>query len=112
MDEQIVKEPDAAQYPRDPAEARDLWRKRIKYELLALKADKKIEGKKAQDKLARRYGSFVRRMHQIDSEDLLEMYLDSFTESFDPHTSYMSPESEENFDIAMSLELKGGSGPR
>jgi carboxyl-terminal processing protease len=110
VDEQIVKEPESAHYPRDPAEARDLWRKRIKYELLALKADKKIDGKKAQDKLAQRYGSFVRRMHQIDSEDLLEMYLDSFTESFDPHTSYMSPESEENFDIAMSLELKGGIG--
>ncbi len=110
VDEQIVKEHDAAQYPRNPAEARDLWRKRIKYDLLVLKADKKLEGKKAQDKLAQRYSSFSRRMHQIDSAELLEMYLDAFTSSFDPHTSYMSPESEENFDIAMSLELKGGIG--
>ncbi len=110
VDEQIVKEHDKAQYPRNAAEARDLWRKRIKYDLLALKADKKIEGKKAQDKLAQKYSSFARRMHQIDSEELLEMYLDAFTSSFDPHTSYMSPESEENFDIAMSLELKGGIG--
>jgi carboxyl-terminal processing protease len=110
VDEQIVKDHDAAHYPRNPAEARDLWRKRIKYDLLALKADKKIDGKKAQDKLAQRYSSFARRMHQIDGEELLEMYLDAFTASFDPHTSYMSPESEENFDIAMSLELKGGIG--
>jgi carboxyl-terminal processing protease len=110
VDEEIVRDHEAAHYPRNPAEARDLWRKRIKYDLLVLKADKKIDGKKAQDKLAQRYGSFARRMHQIDGEELLEMYLDSFTESFDPHTSYMSPEAEENFDIAMSLELKGGIG--
>ena len=109
-DEEIVREHESAHYPHNPVEARDLWRKRIKYDLLGLKAEKKIEGKKAQDKLAQRYGSFSRRMHQIDSDELLEMFLDSFTESFDPHTSYMSPETEENFDIAMSLELKGGIG--
>ncbi len=129
-DEQMVIDRDAAQYPRDPSEALDRWRKRIKYDLLVLKVNKKekedderkldkeapkpespreakAEGQEARDKLARRYHSFAKRMHQMDSEELLEMYLNTLTMSFDPHTSYMSPDSQKNFDIAMSLELEG-----
>ena len=70
------------------------------------KEDKK-EGKEARDKLTRRYHSFAKRMHQTNSEELLEMYLNAFTMSFDPHTDYMSPDTQKNFDIAMSLELEG-----
>ena len=109
LDEQMVVDRDAAQYPRTPDEALDRWRKRIKYDLLVLKADKE-KGKAGQEglnKLRRRYHSFARRMHQTDSEELLEMYLNAFTMSFDPHTSYMSPDTLRNFDIAMSLELEG-----
>ena len=144
VDEEIVKLPEAAQYPRNPAEAYDRWRKRIKYDLLVMKANKKEdeklglseqledgagktgkdlppakrpaahlrnaekgEGQEARDKLARRYHSFAKRMHQTDSEELLEMYLNAFTTSFDPHTDYMSPDTQKNFEIIMSLELEG-----
>ncbi len=110
-DEQMVKDPDAARYPRTPAEAADRWRQRIKFDLLLLKtADKKEdkkEGKEAIDKLTRRYHSIARRMHQTDGDELLEMYLNAFTTAFDPHTDYMSPRTQKNFDIAMSLELEG-----
>ena len=109
-DEQMVVNRDTAQYPRTAAEAVDRWRQRIKYDILILKsADKedKKEGKEARDKLTRRYNSFAKRMHQINSEELLEMYLNAFTMSFDPHTDYMSPDTQKNFAIAMSLELEG-----
>ena len=46
-------------------------------------------------------------MHQTNGEELLEMYLNAFTMSFDPHTDYMSPRTQKNFEIAMSLELEG-----
>ena len=109
VDEQMLVDHDLAQYPRTPAEALDRWRKRIKYDLLVLKVDKTEgkEGQEARDKLRRRYHSFARRMHQTNSEELLEMYLNAFTMSFDPHTNYMSPDTLRNFDIAMSLELEG-----
>ena len=106
----MVANRDAATYPKTPAEAADRWRQRIKYDLLILKsADKedKKEGKEALDKLRRRYNSFAKRMHQTNSEELLEMYLNAFTMSFDPHTDYMSPRTYQNFKIAMSLELEG-----
>jgi len=105
-DEEMVSDRDLTRYPQTAGEARDKWRKRIKYDLLVLKADD-IEGEKAIEKLRRRYHSFDRRMHQTDGEELLEMYLTSLTSSFDPHTSYMSPGTLENFEIMMRLQLDG-----
>lgn len=59
------------------------------------------------DKLRRRYTSFQKRMQQLDGEELLELYLTAMTNSYDPHSSYMSPSTLENFEISMSLGLQG-----
>ncbi len=108
LNEEMPTDPDATTYAKTEAEARDVWRKRLKYDLLVLEADKeKLEGKAAQEKLSRRYHSFDKRMHQTDSDELLEMYLTALTTSYDPHTTYMSPGSLENFEIQMRLNLEG-----
>jgi carboxyl-terminal processing protease len=136
-DEDMLVDRESLQYPKTEAEAREKWRKRIKYDLLVSKADElEAQQKKARKeaaakegtakdgpakddaaaddpkddavtKLARRYRTFAKRMHQTDSEELLEMYLTAVTSSFDPHTSYMSPNTLENFDIQMGLKLEG-----
>jgi len=105
-DESLVTDPEAIQYARDAQEIQDRWRRRIKYDLLVLKGDK-TEGDAAIEKLRRRYQSFAKRMHQTDADELLEMFLTSITTSYDPHTSYMSPSSVENFRILMRLNLEG-----
>ena len=46
-------------------------------------------------------------MHQTDADELLEMFITSILTSYDPHTSYMSPKSVENFRILMRLNLEG-----
>ncbi len=108
VNEDMITDPDATTYAKTTAESKDLWRKRIKYDLLVLEADKdKLEGKAAQEKLSRRYHSLGKRMHQTDSDELLEMYLTALTTSYDPHTTYMSPGSLENFEIQMRLNLEG-----
>jgi carboxyl-terminal processing protease len=104
--EEMVTDPDMLTYARTAAESRDRWRKRIKFELLVLKGDK-VEDKEARDRLKRRYSSYSKRMNQTDSDELLEMYLTAFTSSLDPHTTYMSPNSLQNFMIQMSLQLEG-----
>jgi len=106
IDEDLVTDPDQVEHPANEKEARDRWRKRIKYDLLALKADEKEE-QEARDRLTRRYHSFAKRMHQTDSDELLEMYLTSMTTGFDPHTTYMSPTTLTNFRINMGLKLEG-----
>ena len=129
VDEDIVIDPESAKYAASDAEMRDLWRKRIKYELLSLKAD--AAGKKTADagldpkkrdpskpdstkppvnpreKLTKRYRSIGKRWHQIDNAELLEMFLTALTTAYDPHTSYMSPRTLENFEIDMKLQLDG-----
>jgi len=107
-EEEMLIDRKLAQYAKDDEEVRTRWRKRIKFDLLMLKADKdKIEGPAAVEKLHRRYHSFAKRMHQTDGEELLEMYLTSFTTAFDPHTTYMAPSTLENFEIMMRLGLEG-----
>ena len=59
------------------------------------------------EKLRKRYRSFAKRMHQTDSDELLEMYLTAVTSSYDPHTTYMSKTTLENFQIQMRLNLEG-----
>ncbi len=105
-EEYLVTDPDTVEYPANEQEARERWRRRIKYDLLVLKGDK-TEGQEARDKLRRRYDSFAKRMHQTDADELLEMYLTAITTSYDPHTTYMSPSSLENFRILMRLNLEG-----
>jgi carboxyl-terminal processing protease len=99
---------DKLPFPKDAAEAKGRWRRLLKYDLLVLKSD--TESKKQEDpkvRLSRRYHSFAKRMHQTDEDELLEIFLTSVTTSFDPHTTYMSPNSLDNFRILMSLNLDG-----
>ncbi|MBL9125555.1 MAG: carboxy terminal-processing peptidase [Planctomycetaceae bacterium] len=106
IQEDMIIDPKVAEYPVDAAEARDRWRKRIKYDLLVQKADGKTL-EESKERLDRRYHSFAKRLEQTDHNELLEMYLTALTSGFDPHTSYMSPKTLENFEIAMRLQLDG-----
>lgn len=106
-DEVLVTDPEKLTFPKTDAEAKERWRKRLKYDLLVLKSDKAAKKEDPKERLARRYHSFAKRMHQTDGDELLEMFLTSLTTSFDPHTTYMSPSSLDNFRILMSLNLEG-----
>ncbi len=106
VDEEMVSDPDELAYPANRQEAFERWRKRIKYELLLQKADE-VELAEAKEKLKRRYRSYAKRMAQTDNDELLEMYLTSMTNGYDPHTTYMSASTLENFEILMRLELDG-----
>ncbi len=106
IEEELVIEPDMLQHPKDEAEARERWRKLVKYNLLTLKADK-VADSEARDKISRRYHSAAKRWKQADSDELLERFLTSITTAFDPHTSYMSPTNLDNFRIMLRLNLEG-----
>lgn len=106
LDEEIVTDRDMIKYPANEEEALDRWRKRIKYNLMVLSNEKDATSD-PKDRLKKRYKSYARRMHQTDNSDIVEMFITSITTSFDPHTSYMSNETFENFMIQMRLQLEG-----
>ncbi|MGB7326541.1 MAG: carboxy terminal-processing peptidase [Rubripirellula sp.] len=105
-DEAIVIDPESTQYATNADEARDRWRRQIKYSLLDLKDDE-TTGSEAIEQLQRRYTRYARRWKQTDSDDLLEMYLTAVTMGYDPHSTYMSPQTLEDFNIQMRLNLDG-----
>ncbi|MCC2639462.1 MAG: peptidase [Moraxellaceae bacterium] len=84
----------------------ELWRKRIKAAALSLrlagKADKDI-----QSTLTKRYKSQLNNLTRSKPDDGFQAFMNSFAESYDPHTEYFSPRTKENFNINMSLSLEG-----
>ncbi|MBT8446215.1 MAG: carboxy terminal-processing peptidase, partial [Gammaproteobacteria bacterium] len=88
------------------AELNELWRKRVKNDVLSLKLASK-EPDDIKETLTRRYEGIARRTAQVNSEDVFQMFVNAYTTSIDPHTAYFSPRTSENFKIRMSLSLEG-----
>ena len=106
VDESLVIDSDELDYATDAAALRERWRKRIKYDLLQLKIDG-TELPEARERLHRRYRTLQQTMQQTDSTETLELYLSALMHCFDPHSSYMSPDTLEDFRISMELSLDG-----
>jgi carboxyl-terminal processing protease len=100
-----LESPDAA-WAKDSADLDELWRKRVKNEFLSLRmTDKSNED--VRDRLRKRYEGLARRTHQFDGDDVFQTFMNAYTQTLEPHTSYMSPSTSENFDISMKLSLEG-----
>ncbi|WP_162934953.1 carboxy terminal-processing peptidase [Pseudomonas cavernae] len=106
VDESLQTDREKAPWAKNSAELDDLWRKRVKDEVLRLKIAGK-EPKAIQELLTKRYKNQLSRLEQTRSEDIFQAYINTFAQSYDPHTNYLSPDSAENFDINMSLSLEG-----
>ncbi len=95
-----------ASWLKDTKEQQTLWRKQLKDSVLTMKLnDKKLP--EISELLTKRFNNQLRRLHQTRSEDAFQLYLNSYTQLYDPHTQYFSPQRAENFDINMSLSLEG-----
>lgn len=93
-------------WPANAAEADDLWRRRIKFELVQdLVNDKALAD--AKQTVRKRYERMLKNVGEIEASDIQEMYLSSLTKMYDPHSSYLSSDSLEDFSIQMKLSLVG-----
>lgn len=95
-----------APWPANENDWNDIWRKRLEYSALNLK----LTGKAPADikkTLTRRYRTQLTRALQVNSDDAFQIFLNSVTQTYDPHTQYLSPKVSENFNINMSLQLEG-----
>ncbi len=87
-------------------ELNDVWRKNIKNQALSLK----LSGKKPEEitkVLSERYERMEKAMRQFNSEDVFNIYMNTITEAYDPHTSYFSPKAADRFKEQMTLSLEG-----
>ena len=123
-----------APWPANRKELESLWKKKIRNDLILLemldrsKKEKRKEAaaekknseaaapaekakntreKNPVERTRYRISRFLQYYRNMEAIDVLEMYLSSLTRIYDPHSQYMSPRTEEDFNINMKLSLVG-----
>ncbi|WP_421829121.1 carboxy terminal-processing peptidase [Larkinella sp.] len=106
VDETFNTDREKANWPKSIEEQNDLWRKLLKNQSLELKLTGKADTSVV-NSMKSRYKNLDRYMSRIKAEDVFQIYMNSFAESLDPHTNYMSPRSADRFNQEMSASLEG-----
>ena len=57
--------------------------------------------------LIKRYENRIKMILQRNNEDFFSLVMNTYTNQFDPHSAYLSPQNAEDFDMQMSLKLEG-----
>ena len=110
-------------FAKNDQELKEYWRKQMKWETLSRlteKLEKKEKGEEefkdktieeleadARKDVLKVYDDWYVRLEKRKRNDFLSMYLNAFTNIFDPHTEYYEPVDKQNFDIGMSGRLEG-----
>lgn len=110
-------------FAKNDQELKEYWRKQMKWEILTRlteKLEKKEKGDAdfkdktyeeleadARKDVLKVYDDWYVRLEKRKRNDFLSMYLNAFTNIFDPHTEYYEPIDKQNFDIGMSGRLEG-----
>jgi carboxyl-terminal processing protease len=112
VDESWGDDPDKIDYPATKAEADERMRLKVKFDLLYSKVIEDINATEAVNKWKVRYRDRNRILHQTDTSELLQLYLTSLTQTFDPHSAYLGPKDFEdmlNQQLHLTLEGIGAS---
>ena len=115
---QLDKEPDwtlneTFEFDREKApfaatstELDEFWRKRVKNDELSLLLTGKTWDETSK-LLKKRYETTLKRIDQVSADDVFESLMNSYARAYDPHSSYFSPRSSEEYRIQMSLNYDG-----
>ncbi len=106
INESFSPDREKSDWAKTPDELDELWRLRLKNDALNLILSGK-DWKGTSDILSKRYHNYHKIVLQYEAEDIFALFMNSFTQVYDPHTDYFSPAASENFNIAMRLSLEG-----
>ena len=106
VEEELIRDAKDIPWAANEEELDERWRKRIKFDLLMLKMDD-TDLVEARKRLHKRYHTNQVFLDQTEAHEVLELYLSSMTHCLDPHSTYMSPQTLEDFRIEMELKLDG-----
>lgn len=95
-----------AAWPANANAADELWRQRLKFELIGELLNAKTP-EEARQNVRKRYERMLKNLADIEGSDLAELYLTTIARLYDPHTLYFSADTFEDFGIQMKLELVG-----
>ena len=95
-----------APWAKSTEELDDLWHRRLMSTVLSLRLSGK-DNAAITKMLTKRYQTQLNNMNRNKADDVFQIFMNSFAETYDPHTEYFSPRTSENFNINMSLSLEG-----
>ena len=105
-EEIILIDNDQKKWQKSKFALKKVWRKLAKNDVLtSILADKELD--EATETIEKRYKNRLRRISQRNEEDIFSIAMNNLTSYFDPHSSYFSPKSAEDFEMKMSLKLEG-----
>lgn len=84
----------------------EIWRKRVINDALSLALEDE-PWEKIHEVLTKRYKGFIKRLDQVNNDDVFERFMNMFAHAVDPHSSYLSPRNADEYRIAMSLSYVG-----
>nr|WP_199076872.1 carboxy terminal-processing peptidase [Pedobacter sp. ASV19] len=93
-------------WPASTAVLNDIWKKRVKYELVNLQIAGTTEAKNAET-LTKRYQNLKSQISKINNQDVFQTIMDAFTETIDPHTNYFNPSNAQAFNEEMARSFEG-----
>lgn len=105
-DEEYQFDRSKAQWAKDDNELNEIWRKRVKADALNLKLSGK-EWSEIKMLLTKRYSYALKHLTQTESEDVFQSFMNAYSHTIEPHTSYLSPRNAERFKMEMNLSLEG-----
>ncbi len=106
VNEEFEFDREKAPWPKTQAELNEIWRQRVKNDAVSLMLTDKTWAE-TRDILQKRYERVLKRNEQVTSDDIFEVFMNSFAHVFDPHSSYFSPRNSEEYKIQMSLSYEG-----
>jgi carboxyl-terminal processing protease len=95
-----------APWAADTTELDTIWRNRVVNDALSLALEDE-PWEKIQEVLGKRYKGFIKRLDQVNNDDVFERFMNMFAHAVDPHSSYLSPRNAEEYRMAMSLSYVG-----
>jgi len=95
-----------SEWPAEASKADELWHDRLKFEIIAELLNKKTP-EEAKLAVRKRYERMLKNLGDIEGSDLAELYLSTIAHLYDPHSTYFSADTFEDFGIQMKLELVG-----
>lgn len=126
VDEMLVTDPKKIEFPASADQRKEAWRKQLKYMTL----DRYVSALDEQDKNKTKPGYVVKSNEELeknarnavsrsmdriynnlklkkDTDDLFNTFVNTITNSMDPHTSFMPPLEKRSFDELMSGRFFG-----
>ena len=105
-DEMYTPDREKASWAKSSTDLDDIWRKAVKSNLLDWKISGKADSVSVKD-LTERYKRSEKYFDKTKSEDVFQQFMNSFTESVDPHTTYFIPKTASTFNQEMSQSFEG-----